>query len=52
MESEHNVRLTSAEIAQLWANYMNDTMGHCMLKYFLNKVEDLEIRPILEYAYS
>jgi hypothetical protein len=50
MKSEHDIKLTSAEISQLWFNYMNDSMSICILKYFLRKVEDEEIRPVLEYA--
>lgn len=50
METEHNIRLTSAEIAELWAAYMNDSLAICVLKYFLNKVEDTEIRPVIEYG--
>lgn len=49
-EPEHNIRLTSAEISNLWASYMNDSMARCVLKYFLEKVEDTQIKPILEYA--
>jgi hypothetical protein len=50
MQTEHNIKLTSAEISQLWSAYMNDSMSICILHYFLDKVEDVEIRPILEYA--
>lgn len=50
--SKHNVRLTSAEMATLWSTYVNDSMSRCVLSYFVNKVEDLEIRSILEYALS
>nr|WP_245948113.1 DUF3231 family protein [Paenibacillus sambharensis] len=48
--TEQNIRLTSAEIAQLWANYMGDSMAIRMLGYFLEKVEDTEVRDILEFA--
>jgi hypothetical protein len=50
VETTHNIRLTSAEIANLWSTYMSDCMAECVLKYFLEKVEDTEIRPIIEYA--
>ncbi|MBU3568636.1 DUF3231 family protein [Priestia aryabhattai] len=50
MEEKKQIRLTSAEIAQLWAQYLNDTASECMLLYFLEKVEDGEIKPIIEYA--
>lgn len=50
MKTEHNVRLTSAEIAYIWANYMNDTMAKCILSYYLEKVEDSEVEPVLHLA--
>jgi hypothetical protein len=50
METEHNIRLTSAEFSSLWTNYTADSMSVCILTYFLNKVDDLEIKPIIEQA--
>lgn len=50
MEVKHPVRLTSAEIAGLWSSYMNDSMLICVLKYFINKVEDADIQSVLEYG--
>jgi hypothetical protein len=50
MNTEHNILLTSSEMSVLWSLYMADTMGLCILKYFLEKVEDTEIRPVLKYA--
>ncbi|MDE3840679.1 hypothetical protein C0966_15375 [Bacillus methanolicus] len=50
MQQEKQIRLTSAEIAQLWSQYLNDSAIMCMLSYFLEKVEDGEIKPIIEYA--
>lgn len=35
-ETQHNIRLTSAEIAQLWSTYMNDSLARCALRYFAN----------------
>jgi spore coat protein CotF len=52
METKRNIRLTSAEIGNLWISYMSDSMAICVLKYFLEKVEDSEIRPVLEYSLS
>lgn len=44
-------RLTSAEMAGLWTTYMNDSkQAVCELPYFLQHVEDDEIRTALEYA--
>ncbi|CDQ40001.1 MULTISPECIES: DUF3231 family protein [Virgibacillus] len=50
MENEKNIRLTSAELSQLWASYQNDTGSICVLKHFLKNVEDADVRPILEHA--
>lgn len=50
METENNVELTSAEIAQLWISYQNDSMAICGIKYFLTHIENDDIRAVLEYA--
>lgn len=50
MVNEQNIRLTSAELSQLWASYQNDSGSICILKHFLDTVEDDEIRPVLEHA--
>ncbi|MDB5055486.1 MAG: hypothetical protein JWM44_3536 [Bacilli bacterium] len=49
-DTQHNVKLTSAEIASLWSSYQNDSLAICMLSDFLAHVEDVEIRSILDYA--
>lgn len=40
--------LISSEITGLWNSYMSDTMIVCVLKHFLNTVEDCEIHAILQ----
>ncbi|WP_255298274.1 DUF3231 family protein [Brevibacillus dissolubilis] len=50
--TDHNIRLTSAEIANLWGTYMGNSMSVCVLQYFYEHVEDREIREALEYAVS
>lgn len=50
MEPDKKVKLTSAEITQLWTAYMNDTALICQLNYFLAKVEDEEIRSIIQHT--
>ncbi|MDR3591752.1 MAG: DUF3231 family protein [Negativicutes bacterium] len=52
MTTEHNIRLTSAEIGSLWLQYITDSMATCIMTFFLNKTEDAQIRPVLEYAIS
>jgi hypothetical protein len=44
------IRLTSGEIGQLWAQYLNDSSSICVLTYFLEKAEDIEIKPLIEFA--
>lgn len=50
METKHNIRLTSAELASLWNSYMAENMAICILKYFINTVEDTQIKSQLEFA--
>lgn len=50
MENGKQIRLTSMEIAQLWAQYLNDSGSICILSYFLEKAEDTEIKPVIEFA--
>ncbi|WP_240689006.1 DUF3231 family protein [Ammoniphilus sp. YIM 78166] len=48
--TQHNISLTSTEIASLWTNYMQDSMAQWILSYFLKHVEDSEIQSVLDYA--
>ncbi|ASN06183.1 hypothetical protein CFK40_14710 [Virgibacillus necropolis] len=49
MERDH-VKLTSAEITQLWTAYINDSVLICKFQYFSAKVKDEEIRPLIQQA--
>lgn len=49
-EKAQQIRLTAGELGQLWAQYLNDSASICILTYFLEKVEDMEIKPLIEYA--
>ncbi len=49
-ETEHNPRLTSVELGNLWITYMDDNMFKCVLQYFIEKNEDKNIKPIFQYA--
>ncbi|MGG3564276.1 DUF3231 family protein [Neobacillus rhizosphaerae] len=49
-EKGKQIRLTSGEISQLWLQYLNDSSSICVLTYFLEKAEDFEIKPIIEFA--
>jgi hypothetical protein len=48
----HNVHLSSSEIANLWTQYINDSMAACVTTHFLENVQDQDTRKILEYALS
>jgi Protein of unknown function (DUF3231) len=43
-------RLTSAELGKLWATYMGNSMASWILKYYLQHVEDKDIKKLLENA--
>lgn len=49
-KTEHNIRLTSSELSSLWNTYMSDSLTSCFLKYFLAKVQDTDIKPVIEYT--
>ena len=45
-----NIHLTTAEIACIWTNYMNDSMSKCILSYMLKHFQDEEIKPVIQLA--
>ncbi len=49
---QKNLRLTSTEVGTLWLDYINDSMAASILRYFLEKTKDKEVRPIVEFALS
>ncbi|MFD1738464.1 DUF3231 family protein [Bacillus salitolerans] len=49
---EHNVELTSAEIANLWSQYINDSLSLCILTHSIEQAKDEEIKDILVIARS
>jgi len=48
----HRAKLTSSEVANLWTQYMNDSMAVCLITHALSKVEDPDVRAVLEQAQS
>ncbi|TCP26623.1 uncharacterized protein DUF3231 [Scopulibacillus darangshiensis] len=50
--TENHIPLTSSEIASLWTSYLNNTMSHCIMGYFLETVENADIKPIVDYSYQ
>jgi len=45
-------KLTSAELGKLWATYMGNSMSTCFLHYYLQHVEDTDIKKLLEEAFT
>lgn len=52
MQDKNNIPMVSSEIAGLWLNYISDSVASCMLKYFINTVEDADVKPHLQNALS
>ncbi|MDF2572409.1 MAG: hypothetical protein K0R55_4013 [Sporomusa sp.] len=52
MSKQDNIRLTAPEIGSLWMQYMSDSMVSYVLQYFINKAQDQEIRPVIQFALS
>ncbi|CAG7653917.1 DUF3231 family protein [Paenibacillus allorhizosphaerae] len=49
-KNDQNDQLTAAEMGKLWATYMGNTMASCVLRYYLQNVDDEDIRGILDEA--
>lgn len=45
-----NEKLVSAEMGKLWATYMGNSMSKCILSYYLQHVEDEDIKNLLQNA--
>jgi hypothetical protein len=45
MQDKTNISLASSEIAGLWQNYISNSVALCMLKHFINTVEDADVKP-------
>ncbi|WP_080844093.1 DUF3231 family protein [Cytobacillus gottheilii] len=52
IEHQQNKQLTSAELADLFSNFMGDSLFCCIFEHFLDVVEDDEIRDYVEFALS
>jgi hypothetical protein len=49
-EHQQNKQLTSAELADLFANYLGDSMFTCVFDHYLQVVEDDEVKDFIEFA--
>ncbi|MGE7664931.1 DUF3231 family protein [Ureibacillus composti] len=45
-----NETLTSAEMGKLWITYSGNTMAKCILRYYLQHVDDPDIKKVVENA--
>jgi hypothetical protein len=45
-----NEKLTSAEMGKLWATYTGNTLSKCVLSYYLQHVEDQDIKKVVNNA--
>lgn len=48
MGISHDAKLTSAELSQIWAAYVNDSMAICVLQHFSETVEDPDIAAVIQ----
>jgi hypothetical protein len=50
MLTTSKVELTSSEVANLWTQYMNDSLAICIHKHMLKTMQDVQSKPVFEYA--
>ncbi|QGQ96682.1 DUF3231 family protein [Paenibacillus psychroresistens] len=50
IKTEHIIKFTAAEIANLWSSYFNDTLAVCTITHFLAHIQDKEIETVLNMA--
>ncbi|WP_404430824.1 DUF3231 family protein [Sutcliffiella horikoshii] len=50
--SNKNIHLTSSEIASVWTSYMQNSMSIQILNYFLQTVEDSEVKGVVKKAFA
>ncbi|WP_202079077.1 DUF3231 family protein [Caldalkalibacillus salinus] len=43
-------QLTATEMGKLWATYVGNTLGKYVISYYLQHVDDKDIKKVLEYA--
>jgi len=50
--SYHETKISSSELANLWMQYINDSLSHCMFRYFLHHLKDVDIIEVTQYAFD
>lgn len=49
-EHQQNKQLTSAELADLFSNFMGDSLFSCVFEHYLQVVQDDEVKDFIEFA--
>lgn len=49
-ETRHETGLTSAELANLWTQYMTDSLALCVNRHLLTHCQDEQVQTILEHS--
>jgi hypothetical protein len=51
MEKSHDhIRLTSAEMGKLWTTYVGNSLARCVLNYYLQHIDDQDIKKVIKNA--
>ncbi|WP_042143897.1 DUF3231 family protein [Paucisalibacillus sp. EB02] len=50
MQENHDTRLTSSEISVIWSSYLNNSFSMCIMKYFLENVDDPDIKSVVQFS--
>lgn len=50
MENNDRTNLTSAEMGKLWSTYVGNSMAKCVLNYYLQHVDDQDIKNVVKNA--
>ncbi|MFE8697218.1 DUF3231 family protein [Cytobacillus sp. FJAT-53684] len=51
MDIDHtHIKLTASELASIFGSYLTNSLAVCVLSYFLEHVEDTDIKPCLKYG--
>ncbi|MEC2074521.1 DUF3231 family protein [Metabacillus fastidiosus] len=49
-DKQDHIKLTATEVSYLWNSYMADSMAVCVLKYFLENIDDQDIKNLVNHA--
>ena len=50
MTDNKNILIVSSEISGLWVTYMGESMSICVLRYFLNRTDDNEVKTMVKHG--